>query len=62
MKPIIINMNEMSDSREAYESKPSKIIPIFLYICLALVVTAIIWMSIGRIDIVVEAPGLIRPK
>lgn len=62
MKPIIINMNEMSDSREVYESKPSKIIPIFLYICLAMFVIALLWMGFGRIDIVEKATGMIRPN
>lgn len=62
MKPIIISMNEMSDSREVYESKPSIIIPVFIYICLVLLIAAFLWMGFGRIDIVVKSSGMIRPN
>lgn len=61
MKPIIINMNEMSDSREVYESKPNRALPAFLYTCLALVVVAVVWMCFGKIDIAVNANGMLRP-
>lgn len=55
-------MNEMSDSREVYESKPSIVIPAFIYICLALLITALLWMGFGRMDIVVKSSGMIRPN
>lgn len=61
MKPIIINMNEMSDSREVYDSKPNRALPAFLYTCIALVVVAVIWMCFGKIDIAVKANGMLRP-
>lgn len=61
MKPIIINMNEMSDSREVYESKPNRALPAFLYTCLALVIVAVLWMCLGKIDIAVNANGMLRP-
>lgn len=61
MKPIIINMNEMSDSREVYESKPNRALPAFLYTCIALVAVAILWMCLGKIDIAVNASGMLRP-
>jgi len=61
MKPIIINMNEMSDSREVYESKPNRALPAFLYTCLALVIVAVVWMCLGKIDIAVNANGMLRP-
>lgn len=62
MKPIIINMDEMSDSKEVYESKPGKAGLIFLYSILALVVIAIVWMVFGKIDEVVKSEGIIRPN
>lgn len=62
MKPIIINMNEMSDSREVYESKPNPMLPAFLYTCLALFAVAILWMCFGKLDIVVNANGMVRPN
>lgn len=55
-------MNEMSDSREVYESKPSIVIPAFVYICLALLITALLWMGFGRMDIVVKSAGMVRPN
>ena len=62
MKPIIINMDEMSDSKEVYESKPGRAGLIFLYSILALVVIAIVWMVFGKIDEVVKSEGIIRPN
>lgn len=61
MKPIIINMNEMSDSREVYESKPNRALPVFLYTCLALVLVAVLWMCFGKMDTYVNANGMLRP-
>ena len=61
MKPIIINMNEMSDSREVYDSKPNRALPVFLYTCLGLVAAAVVWMYFGKIDIAVNANGMLRP-
>lgn len=55
-------MNEMSDSREVYDSRPSKVVPIFIYVCLSLLIIALIWMCIGRVDIVVKSHGIIRPN
>lgn len=61
MKPIIINMNEMSDSREVYDSRPNRALPVFLYTCLALFAAAVLWMYFGKIDIAVKASGMLRP-
>lgn len=62
MKPILLNINEMSDSREVYESKPNKVLTIFIYVILAMLTTAVIWMYFGRIDMVVKSEGMIRPN
>ncbi len=61
MRPIIINMNEMSDSREVYDSRPNRVLPVFLYTCLGLLVVAVVWMCLGEIDIAVKANGMLRP-
>lgn len=61
MKPIIINMNEMSDSREVYDSRPNRALPVFLYTCLALFGAVVLWMCLGKIDIAVKANGMLRP-
>ena len=62
MKPILININEMSDSREIYDSKPNIFFAIFIYAILALFVVAFFWMYFGRIDVVVKSEGMLRPN
>ena len=62
MKPILINLNEMTDSREVYESKPNIVLTIFIYTILALFITALLWMNFGRIDVVVKSEGMLRPN
>lgn len=62
MKPIIIDMNEMSDSKEVYDSRPNRTLPMFLYTCLALFAVAIVWMCVGTIEVTVKANGMLRPS
>lgn len=62
MKPILINLNDMSDSREVYDSQPNIVLTIFIYVILGLVITALLWMYFGRIDIVVKSDGILRPN
>ena len=42
MKPIIIDMNEMSVSREIYDSRPNRALPVFLYTGLVLLITEVL--------------------
>jgi len=62
MKPIIIDMNEMSDSKEVYDSRPKRALPMFSYTCLALFAVAIVWMCVGTMEITVKANGMLRPS
>ena len=62
MKPIIINMSEMSLSKEVYDKKPALFFTIFIYGLFALVLTALAWAYFGRLDIVVRSHGIIRPN
>lgn len=62
MKPILINIGEMSDSREVYESKPNIFFAIFIYTVLGMLLVALTWMYFGRIDIVVKSEGMLRPN
>ena len=57
MKPIIIDMKDMSDSTEVYESRPNPILTGFIYLILAMVVAAFVWMYFFKIDIVVKGTG-----
>lgn len=45
-------MEEMSESREVYESKPGKAGIILLYVIVALFAIAILWMVVSKMDIV----------
>lgn len=62
MKPIILNMSEISDSREVYDSKPNHLFAIFIYTILLIIVLAITWAYFGKIDIVVKSEAIIRPN
>lgn len=62
MKPILVNISEMSDSREVYESKPNIFFNIFIYLVLLLFLVALLWMYFGRIDVVVKSEGVLRPN
>lgn len=53
MKPIIVEMRDLSDSVEVYESKPSPFIMYTIYAILACILGAVIWASIFKLDDVV---------
>lgn len=59
MKPIIMDMKDMSESREVYESRPNPVMAGFIYLILAMAVAALLWMGFCRMDIVVKATGTI---
>ena len=61
MKPIIMDLREMSLSKEVYDKKPGKFFAAFIYGLFALLAIAFIWSYFGRIDVVVRAHGIVRP-
>lgn len=61
MKPVIMDMGEMTLSKEVYDKKPQRFFAVFIYGLLILVVTALVWAYFGRIDRVIRAEGIIRP-
>jgi multidrug efflux pump subunit AcrA (membrane-fusion protein) len=61
MKAILVDIKDISDSREVYQSKPHPFLWIFTYILLVILGSAILWASIGKIEIVVKANGQVRP-
>lgn len=60
MKPIIVDMKDMSDSTEVYESKPNRFLVYTIYLILMILVVAIMWMSLSKIDIVVKSNGIFK--
>ena len=59
MKPIIVDMREMSDSTEVYEARPNPVLTGFIYLILAMLVAAFVWMGLFEIDVVVDAMGTV---
>lgn len=60
MKPIIMDMTEMSDSTEVYGSRPSPIFSGVIYCMCALLVVALVWMNFFQIDEVVRSSGMVK--
>ena len=60
MKPIIVEMRDLSDSVEVYESKPSPFIMYTIYAILACILGAVIWASIFKLDNVVTGNGIFK--
>ena len=59
MKPIIIDMNDLSECTEIYEKKPNPAIVLFVYVLLGITVISLIWMALSKIDVVTEGDGII---
>ncbi len=62
MKPIIVDMTDISDSVEVYESKPNPFMVYLIYILAALLITAVGWMWFSKMDIVVKSSGIFRSE
>lgn len=60
MKPIIVDIKDMSDSTEIYESKPNRFLIYTIYLVLFILVSAILWMSLSKMDIVVKSNGVFK--
>lgn len=60
MKPIIVDMKDLSDSVEVYESKPTPFLVYTIYVILGIMVAAIIWASVFEIDDEVKSSGIFK--
>ena len=60
MKPIIVDMKDMSDSTEIYESKPNRFLIYTIYLFLVILVVAVLWMALFKMDIVVKSNGMFK--
>ena len=60
MKPIIVDMKDMSDSTEVYESKPNRFLVYTIYLILIILVAAVLWMAFFKMDIVVKSNGMFK--
>ncbi len=62
MKPIIVDIKEISDSVEVYNAEPHRFILYSSYAILAAFVIGFFWMAFFRIDIVVKSNGMFRSE
>lgn len=62
MKQLVFDMNEMSDSKEIYGQRPNPVIPIFIYTIVGLLIVAVLYCCIGKIEMVATSSGMIRPN
>lgn len=62
MKHTLIDINEMSDSKEVYGQRPNPFIAAFIYSILALLLIAVLYSCFGKIEIVSTASGVVRPN
>ena len=62
MKQLVFDINEMSDSKEIYGRRPNPIIPIFIYTIVGLLLAALIYCCVGKIEMVATSSGMIRPN
>lgn len=62
MKAVIINMSEMTDSREIMESKAPKTISVFILIVALILVSALAWTCFTEMDDYITVAGEIRPE
>ena len=62
MKNTIIDMKDLTDSREVMEKKAPKSILIFVLIVLSIVIALLIWSFFGEIDEYSTVSGEVRPQ
>lgn len=62
MKPIIMDMKDISDSTEVYDSRPNPFLIYFIYFLAGMFVIALIWMAFSKIDIVVKSNGMFKSQ
>ncbi len=62
MKEVLVDINELTDSREMYQTKPHPFVWVFTYILIALIAAAFVWSFFGNKEIVVKANGQVRPE
>ncbi|GFZ32672.1 RTX toxin transporter [Clostridium zeae] len=60
MNNIILDLDEITDSKEMLEAKPHKFINIFIYIIIVFLSSALIWAYFSETEIVVKANGIVR--
>ena len=62
MKARILDIEELSDSIEVYESKPNKICSLFVYFILVVLVIGIVWSYCSKVEVTIKSLGVIKNR
>lgn len=62
MKPIIMDLKDISDSREVYDSKPHPFLTWFILLVTMILISGVLWSYFFHIDIVLKANGIVNAK
>jgi HlyD family secretion protein len=62
MKEQLLDIQEITYSREMYEAKPRPFVSVFIYLFLLIILGALIWTYMSEIDIVARGNGIVRPS
>ncbi len=62
MKHEIIDIKDISDSKEVYGQRPNPFFAGFIYSLTAILIAVFIYCGIGKIEIVARAQGIVRPN
>lgn len=62
MTEELLNLEKDGEAAEIILGKPPRFVRFSLYLTIALIVTAIMWAYWSKIDIVISAPGVVRPQ
>ena len=62
MNRHIIDISEISESKEIYGHRPNPFIAVFIYCIVGMFIVALIYCSVGKIEVVARANGIIRPN
>ena len=60
MKPIIVEIDDLSESIEIYEAKPNKILVTMIYVCFVMLMLLFAWVYFFEIEMVVRSDGIFR--
>lgn len=62
MKEVLVDINDITYSREIYESKPKYFVGAFIYIFFVIIIGILVWTYFGEVDIVIKGSGIVRPN
>ncbi len=62
MKEILVDLKDMSDSKEFMNANPKSFIRVFIYIILLVLIIALLWSYYSEIEIYVTANGIVKTE